>query len=237
LLDDIGIEGQERLLSAQALIIGAGGLGSPAALYLAAAGVNLTLCDDDDVDLTNLQRQILHTTPHIGMAKIDSAKKSLTALNPHCHVEIVNERLNKKNAAHLIIAADVVLDCSDNYATRHLINRCCTKYSKPLVFGAAIGFTGQMTVFDSRNAQSPCYNCLFSENDEAVETRCALMGVLAPLTGIIGCLQATETVKLIAAPHTSSLAGRLLLVDARDMCWREVQVPRDTECEVCCVRA
>ena len=234
LLDDIGIDGQERLAAAHVLVVGAGGLGCPAALYLAAAGVGrLTLCDDDVVDLTNLQRQILHGDADVGRAKVESAQQSLAAVNPHCHVLLRHEKIGEHNAAELVAAADVILDCCDNYGTRHLINRHCTAQKKPLVFGAALGFEGQMTVFDTRAERSPCYNCLFDENDCAPETRCALMGVFAPLVGMIGCLQAAEAIKLIAMRGVGGLVGRLLLLDGRRMVWRDVEVPRDPRCRVC----
>ena len=235
MLDDIGVEGQRRLMSARALVVGAGGLGCPAALYLAAAGVGrLTICDADTADLTNLQRQILHTTARIGAAKVDSAKTALAELNPEAEVCARRLRVDAENAAALAAEADVVLDCSDNYATRHLLNRACVAARTPLVFGAAAGMDGQAAVFDSRRADSPCYNCLFSEDDEAPDIRCALLGVLAPLTGIVGCVQAAEAIKILAGGDASGgLVGRLLLIDARGMRIREVKVLRDEACKVC----
>ncbi len=234
LLDDIGIEGQQRLNNARALVVGAGGLGCPAALYLAAAGFgDIVIYDNDEVDLTNLQRQILHQTSAIGEPKVDSAKNTLSALNPHCKVSAHRFRFEEvKDAAAAAKECDVVLDCSDNYATRHLLNRACVQTLTPLVFGAASGFDGQSAVFDSRKSESPCYNCLFCESGEATETPCALMGVFAPLTGVVGCLQAAAAIKLVAAPHLST-PGRLLLIAARDMQIREVKVPRDPQCAVC----
>ena len=234
LLEDIGVEGQSRLLESRALVAGAGGLGCPAALYLAAAGVGkITICDDDEADLTNLQRQILHTTARIGTAKVDSAKTALAELNPETEIRAVRERVDASNAAELTADADVVLDCSDNYATRHLLNRACVSARVPLVFGAAARMDGQAAVFDSRREDSPCYNCLFSETDDAPETPCAILGVFAPLTGIIGCIQAAEALKILANPELPNLAGRLLLADARGTRIREIKIPRDPECVVC----
>ena len=234
LLDDIGVEGQRRLAKSHALAVGAGGLGCPAALYLAAAGVGrITICDADEVDLTNLQRQILHGTSRVGDAKVDSAKAALAEVNPESEVVAKRLRVAPDNAAELVADADVVLDCSDNYATRHLLNRACVSAKVPLVFGAAIGMSGQAAVFDSRRDDSPCYNCLFSEDDAAPETPCALMGVFAPLTGIVGCIQAAEALKILAAPSLQTLAGRLLLLDARGTRLREIKVPRDPQCKVC----
>lgn len=234
MLDDIGVEGQRRLLRSRVLVVGAGGLGCPAALYLAAAGVGkLTICDADSADLTNLQRQILHTTSRIGTPKVDSAKTALAELNPETEVCALRTRADSGNATALAADADVVLDCSDNYATRHLLNRACVAAKVPLVFGAATGMDGQAAVFDSRRADSPCYNCIFSEDDDAPETPCALLGVFAPLTGMIGCVQAAEALKILANPELSGLTGRLLLADARGMRMREIKAPRDPECKVC----
>lgn len=237
LLDPIGIEGQDRLLSSRALIVGAGGLGCPAALYMAAAGVGtLVIADDDAVDLTNLQRQVLHHEHSVGQAKVESARNSLHDINPGVEVIALKLRLQGDALAAEIAAADVVLDCSDNFATRHAINRACVAARTPLVSGAAIRFDGQVSVFDSRDSDSPCYHCLFPEGGEADEVRCAVMGVFAPLTGIIGTMQAAEALKLLA--HTGkSLAGRLLLLDALGMEWRSITLPRDPDCEVCSNRA
>lgn len=233
LLDPIGIEGQERLLSGRALIVGAGGLGCPAALYLAAAGVGtLAIADDDEVDLTNLQRQILHREHSVGRPKVDSARDALRELNPGCEVIPLKMRLAGDALIEQIAAADVVLDCSDNFATRHAINRACVQTGTPLVSGAAIRFDGQIAVFDSRADDAPCYHCLFPEADDVEEVRCAVMGVFAPLTGIIGTLQAAEAMKLLAGAGRS-LAGRLLLLDALTLEWRDIVVPRDPECAVC----
>jgi adenylyltransferase/sulfurtransferase len=233
LLDQIGIEGQERLLSARALIVGAGGLGCPAALYMAAAGVGtLVIADDDEVDLTNLQRQILHREHSVGRAKVESARESLLDINPGVQVIALKQRLQGDDLTAQIAAADVVLDCSDNFATRHAINRACVSTRTPLVSGAAIRFDGQVSVFDSRESSAPCYHCLFPEGGEAEEVRCAVMGVFAPLTGIIGSVQAAEALKLLARTGRS-LAGRLLLLDALGMEWRSISLPRDPGCPVC----
>ena len=234
MLDDIGIEGQERLATARVLMIGLGGLGAPAALYLAAAGIGeLWLCDDDTVELSNLQRQIIYTTDAIGTVKTQAAQQHLRSINPHCRTRAIPQRLSADNADDLIAAVDIVVDGSDNYATRHLVNRACVAHKKPLVFGAAVGFDGQISVFDKNRPDSPCYNCLFSENDDAPDTRCALLGVLAPLVGVVGCVQASEVIKHIAMPQAHSLVGRLLLLDMRDMRWREIGLPRDAQCAIC----
>ena len=233
LLPEFGIEGQERLLAAHALVIGAGGLGSPAAMYLASAGTgHITLADGDSVDLTNLQRQILHTTAAVGRAKACSGKDTLAQLNPEIEVEAITERLEGERLAQFVAGADVVLDCSDNFATRHAVNRACVKYRKPLVSGAGVRFDGQISVFDLRHAGAPCYNCLFAEDTEPEETRCAVMGVFAPLTGIIGAMQAAEALKLLAGTG-ESLSGRLLLLDCLRMEWRSVRISRDPACRVC----
>ncbi|WP_439537357.1 HesA/MoeB/ThiF family protein [Methyloversatilis sp.] len=236
LLDPIGIEGQDRLLASRALIVGAGGLGCPAALYMAAAGVGtLVIVDDDEVDLTNLQRQVLHRQHSVGRAKVESAREALHDINPGIEVIALKTRLAGDALREQVEAADVVLDCSDNFATRHAINRACVAARTPLVSGAAIRFDGQVSVFDSRGVDAPCYHCLFPEGGDADEVRCAVMGVFAPLTGIIGTMQAAEALKLLA--HTGqSLAGRLLLLDALGMEWRSITLPRDPACEVCAPR-
>ena len=234
LLDDIGVAGQTALQQARVLVVGAGGLGCAAALYLAAAGVGeLTICDDDAVDLTICNGRYCIPRRVSGDAKVLSAQTALNAVNPHCQVFPVGERLNAANAESIIAKADVVVDGSDNYETRHRINRVCVRLKKPLIFGAALSFDGQAAVFDGRQSDSPCYNCLFSENDKAPETACALMGVFAPLTGIIGCIQAAEAIKVLAIPQGRSLVGRLLLIDARAMRIREVRMPKDPSCAVC----
>lgn len=233
LLDEIGIEGQQKIVGAHALIIGAGGLGSPAALYLASAGIGrLTLADGDTVDLTNLQRQILHSTERIGQLKALSGQAALAQINPQVKVEAVAQRLAGEALDARVADADVVLDCCDNFATRHAVNRACVKFRTPLVSGAAIRFSGQLAVFDSRREDSPCYHCLFPEGEDVEETRCAVMGVFAPLTGIIGAMQAAEALKIISGAGVPAL-GRLLLLDALTMEWRSVKFGRDAQCAVC----
>ena len=233
LLPQIGIEGQEKLLAARALVLGAGGLGSPAALYLASAGMGtLAIADGDTVDLTNLQRQIVHRTAAIGQPKVRSAQATLAEINPGCNVVPLQERLSGARLEAEVALADVVLDCSDNFATRHAVNRACVRYRKPLVSGAAIRFDGQVAVFDPRRADAPCYHCLFPEADDVEEVRCATMGVFAPLVGIIGAMQAAEALKQVIGCG-ESLAGRLLLLDGLAMAWRSISVPRDPACPVC----
>jgi len=233
LLDDIGIEGQQRILNAHVLIVGAGGLGSPAALYLGAAGVGtLTLVDADIVELTNLQRQIAHTTGRCGETKVASAAQAVQALNPHVRVRPLAQKATRATLEPLVAAADVVLDCTDNYTTRHAINAACVRAAKPLVSGAAIRFSGQIMVYDPRNTHAPCYACLFPPTAEFAEMQCAVMGVFAPLVGIIGSMQAAEALKLIAAIG-APLAGRLLMLDGSSMQWSVMQTRRDTGCLVC----
>lgn len=233
LLDEIDIGGQQALLDAHALVVGAGGLGSAAALYLAAAGIGrITLIDDDRVDLTNLQRQIMHSTERVGMLKVESGRVALQQINDGIEIEAIAERVDGDRLAALIAEAAVVLDCSDNFATRHAINRACVAHGVPLVSGAAIRFDGQVSVFDPRDAASPCYACLFAPDLEFEETLCSEMGVFAPLVGIIGSTQAAEALKLVAEIGVS-LAGRLLMLDARSMTWDSIQVPRNPLCAVC----
>lgn len=233
LLDALGIEGQERILGTHALIVGAGGLGSPAALYLASAGIGkITLVDDDTVDFTNLQRQILHTQARVGMAKAESGKQALQAINPEIDIVPLQQRLSGEALDALVGSADIVLDCTDNFATRHAINRACVHRKKPLVSGAAIRFDGQISVYDLRRDDAPCYHCLFPEGEDVDEVRCAVMGVFAPLTGIVGTMQAAEALKL-AANIGESLSGRLLLLDALEMEWRTITFRKDPGCAVC----
>ncbi len=236
LLDDIGIEGQQRLNDAHALIIGAGGLGSPVALYLGTAGIGrLTICDHDTVDLTNLQRQIVHRHDRIGQPKAQSARQTLQAIDPSLQVTALQQRVDAELLDQLVPTADVVLDCSDNFRTRHAVNAACVKHRKPLVSGAAIGFDGQVSVYDSRDAQAPCYACLFPPEAAFEEVACATMGVFAPLVGIIGSVQAAEALKLVAGVG-QPLAGRLLMLDARAMEWTEMKTPRNAACSVCAAR-
>ncbi len=233
LLAELGVDAQQRFGAAHALIVGVGGLGNPVAQFLAAAGVGtLTLVDADRVDLTNLQRQTLFDMGAVGKPKVEAARARLRAINPEVRVLSRPERVGPHELAPLVAAADVVVDCSDNFATRHAVNRACVAARKPLVSGAAIRFDGQIAVFDSRDPANPCYHCLFGEGDEFEETRCATMGVFAPLVGIIGATQAAEALKLLA-PAGRTLAGRLLLLDALSMEWREVRVARDPACPVC----
>jgi molybdopterin/thiamine biosynthesis adenylyltransferase len=233
LLPEIGIEGQERLRKAAALVVGAGGLGSPAALYLAAAGIGrLTIADSDAVDLTNLQRQILYRTESIGARQVEAARAALLSVNPEVEVVGLDKRIEAKDLESLVAQADIVLDCSDNFPTRHALNRACVVHGKPLVSGAAIRFDAQLMVFDLRRAEAPCYACLFPEEGEIEEVQCSVMGVFAPLTGVIGAMQAAEAIKLLAAVG-ESLSGRLLMFDAKAAEWRSVRVKRDPACRVC----
>ena len=233
LLNEVGIEGQERILDAHALIIGAGGLGSPVALYLGSAGIgHITIVDDDVVDITNLQRQIAHTMARVGQAKTASAQAAIEAINPDVKVTTIQSRADAALLAQLVAQADVVVDCSDNYKTRHAINAACVSHRKPLVSGAAIRFDGQVSVFDSRQEQSPCYACVFPPDDGFEETRCATMGVLAPMVGIIGAMQAAEVLKLLSGAG-KSLTGRMLMLDGLAMEWNEIRVGRDAACSVC----
>jgi len=233
LLDDIGIEGQQRLLAAHALIVGAGGLGSPVALYLASAGVGtITIVDGDTVDLTNLQRQIAHDLSRVGSPKATSAAQSMQAINPDVRIHALIERADAARFAALVAEADVVIDCSDNFATRQAINAACVRHGKPLVAGAAIGMDGQLSVYDPRDPASPCYACIFPPDAVFEEVQCSTMGVFAPLVGIIGSVQAAEALKLLAGIG-SSLAGRLQMLDARTMSWTEIRAPRAAACPVC----
>jgi adenylyltransferase/sulfurtransferase len=233
LLPQIGIEGQEKLLGAHALIIGAGGLGSPVALYLAASGVGrITICDGDSVDLTNLQRQIAHFTHSLGTNKALSAQRTLKAINPEISITAIPQRLEGAELEHLIAQSDVVLDASDNFATRHAVNRACVAHGKPLVSGAAIRFDGQVAVFDMRRPDSPCYHCLFPEAGGEEGERCAVMGVFAPLVGIIGSTQAAEALKILSGAG-QPLNGRLLLLDGLQMEWRSIRLKKDPACPVC----
>ena len=233
LLDELGIEGQQRLLAAHVLVIGAGGLGSPVLMYLGTAGVGrITVVDHDTVDLTNLQRQIAHTTARVGTPKVTSAAQTVAAINPGIEVIALQERADAPRLDQLVAAADLVLDCSDNFATRHAVNAACVAHRKPLVSGAAIGFDGQVSVYDTRAETNPCYACVFPPEAAFEEARCATMGVFAPLVGIIGTVQAAEALKLLAGVG-SSLAGRLQMLDARAMEWTEIRIARNAACSVC----
>lgn len=233
LLDEISVEGQTKIATSHALIIGAGGLGSPVALYLAASGIGtLTIVDDDVVELTNLQRQILHTADRIGLNKARSAALTLNALNPETMVAPVCTRASGDALLELVRAADVVIDCCDNFVTRHEINRASFSLGKPLISGSATRFDGQLTVFDPRSSSSPCYLCLFGEEGEQDDGPCATFGVFAPLVGIIGSLQAAEALKLILGLGESPI-GRLLQLDAKTLRWRESRFGKDPDCPVC----
>ena len=217
-------------------MVGAGGLGCPATLYLAASGIGrLTLADPDMVDLTNLQRQILYRTDSVGAPKVEAARAALHALNPEVEVFALRKKLQEKDLDGLVAGADVILDCSDNFATRHALNRACVAAKKPLVSGAAIRFDAQVAVFDLRESDAPCYACLYPEDGAVEEVQCSTMGVFAPLTGVVGALQAMEAVKLLAQAG-QSLGGRLLLLDGKLSEWRTVRVKRDPACAVCGVR-
>ena len=232
-LDELGIEGQQKLLASHALILGAGGLGSPVALYLGSAGVGqITVVDHDTVDTTNLQRQIAHTLADVGQPKAQSIQQAIASINPDVQVNVVTQRADDRLLGQLVRLADVVIDCTDNFATRHAINRACVKHGKPLVSGAAIRFDGQVTVYDPRDAKSPCYTCVFPESEKLEEAQCATMGVFAPLVGIIGSVQAAEALKLLVNVG-QALTGRLLMLDARNMAWSEIKMPRNADCSVC----
>lgn len=233
LLEEIGIEGQERICGAHALIIGAGGLGAPAAMYLAAAGIGqITLVDPDIVDLTNLQRQIIHTTQNVGRSKVLSASESLKAINPLTEVHTVQALADAAWLANKLATIDVVLDCCDNFQTRQAVNLACVKARVPLVSGAAIRFDGQISVYDSRAEEAPCYACVFPPDDAPPPTQCSTMGVFSPLVGVIGAMQAAEALKLVLGIATT-LKSRLLLLDGLRMEWTEMRLPRNPACPVC----
>ena len=233
LLDDIGIEGQQRLLDSHALIIGAGGLGSPVAMYLGTAGVGrITIVDHDTVDLTNLQRQIAHNMARVGTSKAESARATVLAINPGVQVVPLVQRADPASLDTLVRDADVVVDCCDNFKTRHAVNAACVAHRKPLVSGAAISFDGQISVYDTRSADAPCYACVFPPEATFEEVQCATMGVFAPLVGIIGTMQAAEALKLLVGIG-SSLAGRLQMLDGRAMEWNEIRIGRSAACPVC----
>ena len=233
LLDEVGIEGQQRLVDSHVLIVGAGGLGSPVALYLAASGVgHITIADPDVVDLTNLQRQIAHTTARVGQPKVDSASHAMLALNPEVRVTALPHQLDAAQLDALVPTVHVVVDCCDNFATRQAVNAACVMHKVPLVSGSAIRMDGQLAVYDARDDQSPCYACIFPPDPVPEEVLCATLGVLAPLVGVMGTLQAMETVKLIVGMG-SRLVGRLQMLDGRDMAWHEVRLQRHADCPVC----
>lgn len=232
MLPELDLDGQEALLDAKVLIVGVGGLGSPVAMYLAAAGVgSLWLADHDEVDLSNLQRQIAHTTGRVGQAKVESAAQALRALNPETRITPVYEKLDGEGLQQLVNEVDLVVDATDNFGVRYAINAACVRAKTPLVSGAAIRLEGQVTVFDSRQENSPCYRCLYDVQEDE-QLNCANSGVLAPLVGVIGSMQALEAIKVLAGVG-QSLAGRLLLFDATRSEWRELKLPRDPDCPVC----
>ena len=233
LLNEWGVDGQERVSQSHALVVGAGGLGSPAALYLASAGVGqITLIDHDVVDVTNLQRQIAHTQDRVGQLKVESLKKAIEQINPEVQVQCIAQRADSVLLKHHVALADVVLDCTDNFETRHAINLACVQHNKPLVSGSALRMDGQVAVYDIRQSQAPCYACVFPPTQQFEETRCATMGVLAPLVGIIGSLQATEALKILSGMG-ATLAGQLILFNAQFMEWQTLQTHRHVQCPVC----
>ena len=233
LLDEWGVEGQERVSQSHALIVGAGGLGSPTALYLASAGVgHITLIDHDVVDVSNLQRQIAHTQDRVGKIKVESLKKAMTQINPEVQVECIAQRADSVLLNQHVAMADVVLDCTDNFETRHAINLACVQHIKPLVSGSALRMDGQVAVYDIRQNHAPCYACVFPPTQQFEETRCATMGVLAPLVGIIGSLQATEALKILSGMGASTV-GQLILFNAKFMEWQTLQTHRHAHCPVC----
>jgi molybdopterin/thiamine biosynthesis adenylyltransferase len=233
LLDELGVEGQERLLASHALLIGAGGLGSPVALYLGSAGVGrITVVDDDTVDETNLQRQIAHNLARVGWPKADSVREAIAAINPDVQVNAIRQRADDALLDALVPTADVVIDGCDNFATRQMVNRACVRHRKPLVSGAAIRLDGQLGVFDARQPEAPCYACVFPPDADVEEVRCATMGVFAPLVGIVGTLQAAEALKILSGLG-SRLTGRLLMLDGRELAFHEIALKRDPACPVC----
>jgi adenylyltransferase/sulfurtransferase len=232
MLPQIDVEGQQKLLNARVLIFGLGGLGSPVAMYLAASGVGkLVLCDPDVVDLTNLQRQLLHTSERLGEPKVDSAKKTLLAINPGIQIELHYKRCTDEELAEEVKNADVVVDATDNLDSRLEINRACVQARTPLVSAAAIRWEGQISVFDLSHQESPCYHCLYGDRGEVGQT-CSENGVMAPVVGILGSMQATEVVKLITGAGTS-LLGRLVFLDALSMQWQNVRITKNAQCPVC----
>jgi len=233
LLPEVDVAGQQAILDSTALIIGAGGLGSPAAMYLASAGVGtLILADSDTVDLSNLQRQILHREDRAGMPKVESGRLTLSGINSETQIRLINQRLEGELLNQAVSEATVVLDCCDNFATRHAINRACLRHRKPLVSGAAVRFDGQVSVYDLREAENPCYHCVFPEGEDLAEMRCAVTGIFAPLTGVVGSMQACEALKILASCG-DPLVGRLLLIEALGMNMRVVRYGRDPDCAVC----
>ena len=233
LLPEIEYEGQEKILNSHCLVIGAGGLGSPVSIYLASSGIGkITICDFDDVDISNLQRQILHNDKSIGTNKAFSARKFLNKINSETTIIPINKKLNIDGMTKIAKNVDVIIDCSDNFKTRYALNKIAFNLKKPLVSGAAIKFDGQISVFDFRKSTSPCYECLFPDSKSEVELRCADLGVFSPLVGIIGSTQAAEAIKIIL-DLGDSLMSRLLLLNSKDMTWKDIQITKDKSCKVC----
>jgi len=233
LLNEWGVEGQQQVSQSHALIVGAGGLGSPAALYLASAGVgHISLIDHDHVDVTNLQRQIAHSQARVGQLKVASLQAAMQAINPEVRVTCYSQKADAALLALCMSSVDVVLDCTDNFETRQLINRACVQFAKPLVSGSALRFDGQLAVYDTRQADAPCYACVFPPTQSFEEERCATMGVLAPLVGVIGSMQATEALKLLSGIG-SSLQGKLMMFNAQHMEWQTMSTARNLKCSVC----
>jgi molybdopterin/thiamine biosynthesis adenylyltransferase len=233
LIEDIGIEGLNRLKASHALIIGSGGLGAACSPYLVASGIGtISLIDDDAVDLTNLQRQIIYSDTDIGSPKVEAAKSFLDRLNPNVKVNIYPVRADENLLTQLISNIDVVIDCTDNYSTRQLINRICVQAQKPLVFGAALQFDEQFSVFDSRNKNSPCYACLFSPEEQFEEIKCSQMGVFSPLVGIIGSIQAANALQLLIG-FGSNMVGKLGIWDAKRADFSQIKIQRNPQCSVC----
>ena len=233
LLEEIDVAGQEKLLASHVLVIGAGGLGSAAAPYLAAAGVgHITLIDHDQIELTNLQRQIMHAESKIGQSKVASGKEFLGLLNSSISIETIQAKATSSLLDDLLPGVDIVLDCTDNFTTRHLINAFCVKHQKPLVSGSALRFDGQISVFDPRNSASPCYACIFSPDEKFEEVSCSSMGIFSPLVGIIGTMQAAQALQMLIG-FGQPLVGRMLLWDARTTRIDEIKIARNAECSVC----
>ena len=233
LLPEIEYEGQEKILNSHCLVIGAGGLGSPVSIYLASSGIGkITICDFDDVDISNLQRQILHNDKSIGTNKAFSARKFLNKINSETTIIPINKKLNIDGMTKIAKNVDVIIDCSDNFKTRYALNKIAFNLKKPLVSGAAIKFDGQISVFDFRKSTSPCYECLFPDSKSEVELRCADHGVFSPLVGIIGSTQAAEAIKIILNLG-DSLMSRLLLLNSKDMTWKDIKITKDKSCKVC----
>lgn len=233
MLDEFGFEGQEKLLHSRVLVLGMGGLGSPAVMYLAAAGVGtLIIADDDCVELSNLQRQIIHRTESLGLKKVVSAEQTLQSLNPEVSIKTIDIRLSEQQAADLINSVDLVVDCSDNYHTRHVLNKLCYQAKVPLVAAAAIRWEGMITSFDFRQEQSPCYACMFDPEDNLSPDNCATLGVVSPLLGVMGSMQALEAIKLLIGAG-DTLVGKLAMFNAKTSQWTYLNLPKSSFCAVC----